>query len=35
MAYANNPKLEQIIPMTKAIKDMAELNNIDIEQSME
>lgn len=34
-AYTGNPKLETIIPMEKAIKDMAKLNNIDTDQSMD
>ena len=33
-AYAWNPKLEEILPMKKAITDMAKLNKIDIEQSV-
>jgi len=32
-AYTANPKLEQIIPMDKAIRDLAKLNNIEIEQA--
>lgn len=32
-AYAQNPVLEQILPMKKTIKDMAEMFNIDTEMS--
>ncbi len=32
-AYTMNPKLEEIIPMKKAISDMAKLNNIETEEA--